>query len=40
MDVSETDYLTTKPKIDITHTYCPECAKKIQDENEDLMEDP
>ncbi len=32
-------YLTTKSKIDITHTYCPECAKKIQEENEDLMED-
>jgi len=38
--MSPEDYLTTKSKIDITHTYCPECAKKIQEEYEDFMEDP
>ena len=34
------DYLTINSKIDITHTYCPECAKKIKGVNEDLMENP
>ncbi len=34
------DYLTINSKINITHTYCPECAKKIKGVNEDLMENP
>ena len=34
------EYVQNIAKIDFSHTYCPECAKKIQEENEDLMEDP